>query len=69
MNLTVFGGLSPAALDHLSNLTGLQGSDVKLLNTVIISQVALSTQLLEWGRNLKVHEGNLTSFFLVLAIS
>lgn len=69
MNLTVFGGLSPAALDHPSSLTGLQGSDVKLLNTVIISQVALSTQLLEWGRNLKVHEGNLTSFFLVLAIS
>lgn len=62
MNLTVFGGLSPAALDHLSYLTGLQGSDVKLLNTVIISQVALSTQLLERGRNLKVHEGNLTSF-------
>lgn len=60
MNLTVFGGLPLAALDHLSYLIGLEvaRSDVKLLNTVTVSQVAVSTQLLECGRNLKAREGN-----------
>lgn len=64
MNLIVFGGLSLAALGHLSCLSGLEVARVwcKVMNTVMVSQAAVSTQLLQWGRNLKVHEGNITGF-------